>query len=261
MRRIACHLCWLLLSFACSCVYAHLLSAGIGAINLQKDSAYVILAIPLNDLPVFVPPKSGPIKIETIQAQRAELLRQLRLSVTLTAGKNTGRLVFEDLVVSTHKHHSNESIEQIEWVARYQWDEPPSPDAALVISLNFLHHLHSQHSAYNLVLTDGAQKTHARLDAEHPVHVFVRGKATEGETQAIEKYIDIPPSPVSIPWLTLLHSLLLTLATSVVAWSCISCYFAPTPWLSWRKQLVALACLFIVFAQTGIPLISLNVQR
>lgn len=102
---------------------AHLMPLGQGAIRLVGDSAYAVIAVPVSELSGFDDNRDGLIEPGEINAHRTALEAQISQRLHLDDGKQPGRLIFSDLLLS-HSDQSVRTSDNVVAMRRYQWDQP-----------------------------------------------------------------------------------------------------------------------------------------
>ncbi len=118
---------------------AHLMSAGFGAITLQDHSALVMLAIPVEAITTLAKKTEEPhqhgLQTSDIQALRTEVLRELRQGLVLQADGLDGKIMLEDLIVSSQPDPKGHGISQVEWLIRVDWPDAGAPIERLRLAL------------------------------------------------------------------------------------------------------------------------------
>ena len=150
-------------------VWAHLISAGFGSINIQSDKTALLIGVPVNLFRGIDLNGDGLLQPDEIQQGRARMIEQLQSAVDLRVGGQTGTVIDDQLMVSVHLDQQN-STNQIEWLRYLSF-----PQAVVVqpISLSFAPQALSMQYMVQVRRFDDAET--AVLSEDYPSHTFLKG--------------------------------------------------------------------------------------
>jgi hypothetical protein len=107
---------------------AHLMSAGVGAVQVRAQDAVVLIGVPVAVFEGVDDDGDGLLQPSEIRAHRKEILAQLEGSFYLSVGGKAAQVREAHLLVSVHAE-DGVSTPQLEWWALLDFD-PPSLGAA-----------------------------------------------------------------------------------------------------------------------------------
>lgn len=113
-------LCTLALCTLCTLTtsaYGHLMSAGLGTVNIRQEDALVLIGVAASSLRDVDDNHDGLLQPDEIKKHHDNLLQQIRGGFTLTIDGIQAQVVEEYLLVSVHVDN-NKSTPQIEWWSR-----------------------------------------------------------------------------------------------------------------------------------------------
>jgi len=82
--------------------HAHLLSAGRASVQVFPEKAVLFISVPVSVLRGIDTDQDGMLQPNEIKAGRTEIIRQLEQGIALTVGGERGRVLDDQLIVSTH---------------------------------------------------------------------------------------------------------------------------------------------------------------
>ena len=120
---------WLLVAqgiLSASSAFAHLMSAGAGAVNLRAQDATVLIGVPVSVFHGVDDDGDGLLQPQEIKAHRAEILDQLARGFSLSVGGQLAAVREAHLIVSVHTE-DGVSTPQVEWWSLLGFKEPIAP--------------------------------------------------------------------------------------------------------------------------------------
>jgi hydrogenase/urease accessory protein HupE len=95
--------------------YAHLISAGYAAINIQSDKTSLLIGIPVSVVKDVDLNGDGMLDPDELKTGRTKILQQLQTLVQLDVGGNSGT-VLDDLLMTSPSLDKKDRINQFEWL-------------------------------------------------------------------------------------------------------------------------------------------------
>ena len=112
--------------------YCHLMSAGVGTVNIRQEDALVLIGVAASSLRDVDDNHDGLLQPDEIQKHHDNILQQIRSGFTLTIDGIQAQVVEEYLLVSVHVDN-NKSTPQIEWWSRLVFTPPLSHASPCVV--------------------------------------------------------------------------------------------------------------------------------
>lgn len=150
-------------------VWAHLISAGFGSVNIQSDKTALLIGVPVSLFRGVDLNGDGLLQPDEIQQSRSRMIEQLQTAIRLRLGEQAGTVLDDQLMVSVHLDQQN-STNQIEWLRYLSF-----PQEALIqpVSLTMAPQALSMRYMVQVRRLDDAET--AVLSPEYPAHTFLKG--------------------------------------------------------------------------------------
>jgi hypothetical protein len=116
--------------------YAHLMSAGAGAVNLRLQDATVLIGVPVSVLQGVDDDGDGLLQPQEVKAHRTEILAQLARGFSLSVGGQVAEVREAYLMVSVHAE-DGVSTPQVEWWSLLAFKEPVAPTDCAEITVQW----------------------------------------------------------------------------------------------------------------------------
>lgn len=125
-------LCTLVVCTLSTSAYCHLMSAGLGTVNIRQEDALVLVGVPASSLRDVDDNHDGLLQPAEIQRHHDDILQQIRRGFTLTIDGIQAQVIEEYLLVSVHVDNKK-STPQIEWWSRLVFKPPLSHASPCVV--------------------------------------------------------------------------------------------------------------------------------
>ena len=132
------------------------------------EKAVLFISVPVSALRGIDTDQDGMLQPNEIKAGRPEIIRQLEQGIALTVGGDRGRVLDDQLIVSTHVDN-RASTTQVEWLRHLAIEQPFfNGEMRLQISPQMLA------SDYFVEARRGDYAEVVKLSASHPAHTFFK---------------------------------------------------------------------------------------
>ena len=161
---------------------SHLMSAGLGTVNIRQDDVVVLICLPASALKDVDDNLDGLLQPDEIRRHQDAILQQIRRGFSLTIDGIEAKVSEEYLLVSVHVD-DQQSTSQIEWWSRLVFEPSSSPAAAcVVLKLDWFLPEKSadEQTAYGIQITLNAVNERVQFTqshSSHRVHCEVDGQA------------------------------------------------------------------------------------
>jgi hydrogenase/urease accessory protein HupE len=146
--------------------HAHLLSAGRASVQVFPEKVVLFISVPVSALYGVDTDQDGMLQPNEIKAGRSAIIEQLAHELVLTVGGDAGRVLDDQLIVSTHLDN-RASTKQVEWLRHLAVDQPASGgDLKLQISPLILT------TDYVVEARRGDFSEVVKFSANYPSHTF-----------------------------------------------------------------------------------------
>ena len=105
----------IVLSALALAAHAHLLSAGRASVQVFPEKVVLLISVPVSTLRGVDTDQDGMLQPVEIKQGRSEIIRQLEQGIALTVGGDAGRVLDDQLIVSSHVDNRS-STTQVEWL-------------------------------------------------------------------------------------------------------------------------------------------------
>jgi hypothetical protein len=153
--------------------HAHLMSAGVGAVQVRAQDAVVLIGVPVAVFEGVDDDGDGLLQPGEIRAHRKEILAQLESSFYLAVGGKAARVKEAHLLVSVHAE-DGVSTPQLEWWALLDFDPPSLATACTEIALRWFAgaRLSAQEMTYTVQVQRAGEVQTAVFSKVHMLHTF-----------------------------------------------------------------------------------------
>ena len=148
--------------------HAHLLSAGRASVQVFPEKVVLLISVPVSTLQGVDTDRDGMLQPVEIKQGRTEIIRQLEQGIALTIGGDAGRVLDDQLIVSSHVDNRS-STTQVEWLRHLLVDQSkPGGEMRLQISPQMLA------TDYLVEARRGDLLEVVKFSAGYPSHTFFK---------------------------------------------------------------------------------------
>ena len=148
---------------------AHLLSAGVGSIQIQGDTSTLLIAVPVSLFRGVDLDGDGFLQPDEIRLGRPLMIQQLQSAIRLSLGQEPGVVIDDQLMVSVHLDR-RQSTNQIEWRRLIQF-----PREALGQPVHLSMAPIALSTSYMVQVRRFDEVETAVLSSANPAHTFLKG--------------------------------------------------------------------------------------
>ena len=148
---------------------AHLLSAGVGSIQIQGETSTLLIAVPVSLFRGVDLDGDGLLQPEEIRQGRLVMIQQLESAIKLRLGQEPGSAIDDQLIVSVQLDRRN-STNQIEWRRLIRF-----PREALVQPVHLSIAPIALSTSYMVQVNRFDETEAVVLSSEYPAHTFLKG--------------------------------------------------------------------------------------
>ena len=148
--------------------HAHLLSAGRASVQVFPEKVVLLISVPVSTLQGVDTDQDGMLQPVEIKQGRSEIIRQLEQGIALTVEGHAGRVLDDQLIVSSHVDN-RASTTQVEWLRHLLVDQSkPGGEMRLQISPQMLT------TDYLVEARRGDLLEVVKFSAGYPSHTFFK---------------------------------------------------------------------------------------
>ena len=148
--------------------HAHLLSAGRASVQVFPEKVVLFISVPVSTLQGVDTDRDGMLQPVEIKQGRSEIIRQLEQGIALSVGGDAGRVLDDQLIVSSHVDNRS-STTQVEWLRHLFVDQSkPGGEMRLQISPQMLA------TDYFVDARRGDLLEEVKFSAGYPSHTFFK---------------------------------------------------------------------------------------
>ena len=144
LQRCKPYWAWLFLAagmLMASAAQAHLMSVGVGSLQVREHDAVVLIGVPVSAIEGADDDGDGLLQPTEIKAHRTEILAQLASSFHLSVGGQVA-VVREALLMTSVHAHDGVSAPQLEWWALLNFASPVQPTNCTHVALQWFSGAH-----------------------------------------------------------------------------------------------------------------------
>jgi hydrogenase/urease accessory protein HupE len=158
----------IVLSALALAAHAHLLSAGRASVQVFPEKVVLLISVPVSTLRGVDTDQDGMLQPVEIKQGRSEIIRQLEQGIALTVGGDAGRVLDDQLIVSSHVDNRS-STTQVEWLRHLLVDQSkPGGEMKLQFSPQMLA------TDYLVEVRRGDLLEIVKFSAGYPSHTFFK---------------------------------------------------------------------------------------
>ena len=154
-------------------VNAHLMSAGLGVVNVRERDAVVLIGVPVAAFEGVDDDGDGLLQPSEIKAHRTEILEQLARTFHLTVGGNVASVREAHLMVSVHAEGGS-GAPQLEWWGLLDFEPPEKSTECTEVGLQWFDGIsqQAQDTVYTLQIHRAGGTHTAIISQAHPRYWF-----------------------------------------------------------------------------------------